>query len=223
MLLTQISMKKKKKKKKNYLLSDILVYSSLRNLVGKEYCSSCSVYMFLCRKKPCLPWGVGCFCLCCHPRPAIGACGYIVMSGPWAVVWGVLPTFPPSQPGTSHPLEEASFSFLWCKAEGAPPPMTPPSGARRAHASMSLPPGLPTRGPLLPTVLYRSRVNRMSLSPCPQRAGQGLPANLAPSVLHDQVTIGGLCYPGPLLPPTLPSGTEWALFCELTTCGNVTN
>lgn len=59
MLLTQISMKKKKKK--NYLLSDILVYSSLRNLVGKEYCSSCSVYMFLLGKKPRLPWGVGVF------------------------------------------------------------------------------------------------------------------------------------------------------------------
>ena len=90
-----------------------------------------------------------------------------------------------------------------------------------AHASMSLPLGY--RGSPLPTVLHRSRVNRMSLSPCPQRAGQGLPANLAPSVLHDQVIVGGLFYPGPLLPPTLPSGKEWALFCELTTCGNVTN
>lgn len=83
--------------------------------------------------------------------------------------------------------------------------------------------GLPTQCPQLPTVLYRNRVNRMSLSPCPQRAGQGLPAKLAPSALRDQMVVGGLCYPGPLLPPTLPSGKGWALFCELTTCGNVTN
>lgn len=66
-----------------------------------------------------------------------------------------------------------------------------------AHASMSLPLGY--RGPPLPTVLHRSRVNRMSLSPCSQRAGQGLPANLAPSVLHDHVIVGGLFYPGPLV------------------------
>ena len=102
MLLTQISMEKKKKK--NYLLSDILVYSSLRNLVGKEYCSSCSVYMFLWRKKPCLPWGVGCFCLCCHPRPAIGACGYIVMSGPCLGS----PSHLPSQ-GLAIPLKRLPF------------------------------------------------------------------------------------------------------------------
>lgn len=50
-----------KEKKKNYLLSDILVDSSLRNPVGKEYCSSCSVYLFLSGKKPRLPWAVGVF------------------------------------------------------------------------------------------------------------------------------------------------------------------
>lgn len=62
MLLTQISMKKKNKKnKKNYLSSNILVDSSQRNPVGKEYCSSRAVYMFLSGKKPCLPWGVGVF------------------------------------------------------------------------------------------------------------------------------------------------------------------
>ena len=59
MLLTQISMKKKKKK--NYLLSDILVSSSLRNLAGKEYCSPCSVSMSLSGQEPRLPWGVGAF------------------------------------------------------------------------------------------------------------------------------------------------------------------
>lgn len=63
---------------KDYLLSDILVDSSLRSPVGKEYCSSRAVYMFLSGTKP---WTVVFFCLCCHPRPVIGACGCIVMSG----------------------------------------------------------------------------------------------------------------------------------------------
>lgn len=38
-------------------------------------------------------------------------------------------------------------------------------------------------------------MNRMSLSPCSQRAGQGLPTSLAPSTLHDQMIVGGLCRP----------------------------
>lgn len=54
MFLTQISMGEKK----DYLLSDILVDSSLRSPVGKEHCSSRAVYMFLSGTKP---WTVGVF------------------------------------------------------------------------------------------------------------------------------------------------------------------
>lgn len=49
------------KEKKKKLPLDILVDSSLRNPVGKEHCSSCSVYVFLWGEKPCPPWRVGVF------------------------------------------------------------------------------------------------------------------------------------------------------------------
>lgn len=177
MLLNQISMKKKKKKK-NYLLSDILVDSSLRNLWEKNTVALALFTCFYQERNPACP-RVLVF------LSVIGACGCVVMSGPCLGT----PSHLPSQ-GLAIPVKRLPFpsygigstTFGTCIREPTP--------------------GLPTLGPPPPTVLYRNRVNRMSLSPCPQRAGQGLPANLAPSVLYNQVIVGGLatqalCY----LPP----------------------
>ena len=46
------------------------------------------------------------------------------------------------------------------------------------------------------------------------RANNRMPDKQAPSVPHDQVIVGRLRYPGPLLPLTLPSAKGWALFWE---------
>lgn len=136
-----------KEKKKNYLLSDILVDSSLRNPVGKEYCSSCSVYMFLSRKKPRLSWGVGVFCLCCHPRSAIGAGGCIVMSG---LCLGI-PSHLLSQ-GLVTPVKRPPFPSCVQGIGSTTPTDTTFRGSGGTHIHEPTP-GLPALGPPPPTVL----------------------------------------------------------------------
>lgn len=94
-------------------------------------------------------------------------------------VWAVSGEFfPPAQLGTSHPWKRPSYvcSIAWI------------SGALMATSKSSH---------------SRNRMSRMSLSPCSQRAGQGLPASLAPSTLHDQMIVG-LCR---LLRPSATSHT----------------
>lgn len=73
-LLNQISMKKKNKTKQNYLLSDILVDSSLRNLCKKNTVALALFTCFYQERNP------------ARPRvlvflSAIGARGCVVMSG----------------------------------------------------------------------------------------------------------------------------------------------
>ena len=217
MLLTQISMKKKNQTKQKLPLERQTSWSiPLWGILwGKN---TVAPALFTClwgERNPACP-GVLCVFVCCHPRPVIGAGGYIVISGPYL---GVLPACT----ARDQPPPWRGYFLLMMKGTGS---ITSHDTIFRSSGDMCIhgpPPGRPTCGPPLPTVLYRSRVNRMSLSPCPQRASQGLPFNLTPSVLHDQAIVGRLCYPGLLLPPTLPSGKEWALFCELSTCGKVTN
>lgn len=77
---------------KDYLLSDILVDSSLRSPVGKDYCSSRAVYMFLSGTKP---WTV---VLSMLPSQACDRRLWLHCN-----VWAVSgESFPPAQLGTSH-------------------------------------------------------------------------------------------------------------------------
>ena len=220
MLLTQIYMKKKRKENKTktiFWVTDILVYSFLRNLVGKEYCSSCSVYMSLWRKKSCLPWGVGCFCLCCHPRLVIGGFGYIVMSGWCLRSPSCLPshglatllkrlTFPSYDARhREHHLPWHHLQELWWHVH----PWASPWATYLRPTS--------THSPVQES--SKQAVSEpMSPKGWPRAARQ--PDCISPAWPSDSWR---LCYPGLLLHPTLPSGKEWALFCEFTTCGNVTN
>ncbi|KAF6125133.1 hypothetical protein HJG60_009678 [Phyllostomus discolor] len=146
--------------------------------------------MFLSGGQPCLP-GALLFVSGWPARACDRACGCVVVSGPRL---GSRQAFALARPTPGRPLGGASGSFLPSKVQGAPP-------CRRGlwwHTCPQLTPGPRIQDPPLPTVPCRNQVNGMSLSPCPQRAGQGLPAGLAPSALRDQMLVGELCrLPGP--------------------------
>ena len=133
MLLTQISMKKKKKKTTSWVTSWSL---PLWGILREKNTVAPALFPCLCRdRNPACPGAL--VLLSVLPSQACDR-GVRLCCSVWAMSGEC---FPPAQPGTSHPLEEASISFLWPNAQGAPPPVTPPSGALVARASTSLPLG----------------------------------------------------------------------------------
>lgn len=119
----------KEKKKKNYLLTSRSI--PLQEILWETNAAAPALFTCFCgERSPARP-GLLVF-LSVLPSQACDR-GLWVRCDVWAMS-GESAT--PAQPGASRPLEEASFSFLWFRAQEAPPPTTP-SGAPAAHASMS--------------------------------------------------------------------------------------
>lgn len=153
----------------------------LREVLWETNTVAPALFTCFCRERnPACP-GVLVFLSVLPSQACDRGCGCVVMSGLGVGSPSHLPSW------DQLPLEEDSVSFLQSRAQEAPPSRQ----ALVARASTSRPWATYSRATSTHS-LCRNQVNGMSLSPCPQRAGQGLPASLAPSALHDQMIVG-LC------------------------------